>query len=105
MYMFVILQFCGFKFCKFDVCGSVHHSTIRKEKSNKMQQCTKVSIISYLYEARCVLGDTLPIIRSLKLHWQPLVFHTWKLVGHVVGGHCHAQCACVVGGCCQAQCA
>jgi hypothetical protein len=41
-------------------------------------------IILYLYEAQHVLGVTLPIIRSLKLHWQPLVFHTWKVVGHVV---------------------
>jgi len=32
-------------------------------------------IIPYLYEAQHVSGDTLPIIRSLKLHWQPLVFH------------------------------
>jgi len=31
-----------------------------------------------------------PIIRSLKLHWQPLVFHTWKVVGRVVGGR--GQC-------------
>jgi hypothetical protein len=37
-------------------------------------------IIPYLYEAQHVLGDTPPIIRSLKLHWQPLVFHTWKVV-------------------------
>jgi hypothetical protein len=29
---------------------------------------------------------TLPIIRSLKLHWQPLVFHTLKVVRHVVDG-------------------
>jgi hypothetical protein len=43
-------------------------------------------IILYLYEAHHVLGDTLPIIRSLKLHWQPLVFHTWKIVGRVVDG-------------------
>ena len=27
---------------------------------------------------------------SLKLHWQPLVFHTWKVVGCVVGGRCQA---------------
>jgi len=33
-------------------------------------------IIPYLYEAR----ETPPIIRSLKLHWQPLVFHAWKVV-------------------------
>ena len=41
-------------------------------------------IIPYLYEAQQVSGDTPPIIRSLKLHWQPLVFHTWKVVGRVV---------------------
>jgi hypothetical protein len=50
-------------------------------------------IISYLYEAQHVLGDTPPIIKSLKLHWQPLVFHKWKVVGRVVGGRCQAQCA------------
>ena len=38
-------------------------------------------IIPYLYEDQHVSGDTPPIIRSLKLHWQPLVFHTWKVVG------------------------
>jgi len=32
-------------------------------------------IIPYLYEAQHVWGDTPPITRSLKLHWQPLVFH------------------------------
>jgi hypothetical protein len=53
---------------------------IHKEKSDKMQQCIKMFIIPYLYEAQHVSGDTLPIIRSLKLHWQPLVFHKWKVV-------------------------
>ena len=48
-------------------------------------------IIPYLYEAEHVSGDTPPIIRSLKLHWQPLVFHTWKVVGRVVGGRCQAH--------------
>jgi len=40
-------------------------------------RCNNVStfIIPYLYEVQHVLGDTPPIIRSLKLHWQPLVFH------------------------------
>ena len=47
-----------------------------KEKSNKMQQCIRSFIIPYLYEAQHVSGDTPPIIRSLKLHWQSLVFHT-----------------------------
>ena len=50
-------------------------------------------IIPYLHEAQHVLGDTPPIIRSLKLHLQPLVFHTWKVVGRVVGGRCQAHCA------------
>jgi len=48
-------------------------------------------IIPYLYEAQHVSGDTPPIIRSLKLHWQSLVFYTWKVVGRVVGGRCEAQ--------------
>jgi hypothetical protein len=65
---------------KFDVRGSVHHSTIHTEKSNRMQQCTKF-IIPYLYEAQHVSSDTPSIIRSLKLHWQPLVLHTLKVVG------------------------
>ena len=50
-------------------------------------------IIPYLYEAQHVSGDTPPIIRSLKLHWQPLIFHTWKVVGRVAGGCCQARCA------------
>ena len=58
-------------------------------------RCNNVSkfYIPYLCEVQHVSGDTLPIIRSLKLHWQPLVFHMWKVVGRVVGGHCQAQCA------------
>jgi len=48
-------------------------------------------IIPYLYDAQHVSGDTPPIIRSLKLHWQPLVFHTQKFVGRVFGGRCQAQ--------------
>jgi len=47
-------------------------------------------IIPYLCEAQHVSDDTLPIIRSLKLHWHPLIFHTWKVVGRVVGGRCQA---------------
>jgi len=48
-------------------------------------------IIPYLYEAQHVSGDTPHIIRSLKLHWQPLVFQTWKVVGRGVGGRCQAH--------------
>ena len=62
-------------FCKLDVCGSVHHSTILTEKPNKMQQCIKILLFLILNEAQHVSGDTPPIIRSLKLHKQPLVLH------------------------------
>jgi hypothetical protein len=47
-------------------------------------------IISYLYEAQHISSDTPPIIRSLKLHWQPLVFHKWKVDGSLAGGSCQA---------------
>jgi hypothetical protein len=52
------------------------------------------NVILYLYEAQHVSGDTPPISRSLKLHWQPLVFYTWKVVGRVVGGRCRAVLCC-----------
>jgi len=42
------------------------------------------NFISYLYEAQHASGDTPPIIRSLKLHYQPLVLYTWRVVGRVV---------------------
>jgi len=58
-----------------DVHGSLHHITIHK-KSNTVQQCIKCFISPYLCEAQRVSGDTPPIIRSLKLHWQPLVMHS-----------------------------
>jgi hypothetical protein len=48
-------------------------------------------IIPYLYKAQHVLGYTSSIIGSLKQHWQPLVFHTLKVVGRVVGGRCQAH--------------
>jgi len=76
---------------KLDVRGFVHHNTIRKEKSNKMHQCIKIFIIPYLYEAQHVSGDTPPIIKSLKLHWQPLVFHTWEVVVRVFAGRCQVE--------------
>ena len=50
-------------------------------------------IIPYLYGAQHVSGDTPPIIKSLKLHWQPLVFHTGKVVGRAIGGRGQADCA------------
>ena len=63
-----------------------------KKKPNKRATMYQNFIIPYLYEAQHVSVDTPPIIRSLKLHWQPLVLHTWKVVGCVDGGRCQAQC-------------
>ena len=48
-------------------------------------------IIPYFYEAQNVPGENSPIITSIKLHWQPLVFYTWKIVGSVVGGRCQTR--------------
>ena len=50
--------------------------TIHKEKIQQDATAYQNIIIPYLYEAQHVSGDTPPIIRSLKLHWQPVVFHT-----------------------------
>jgi hypothetical protein len=58
------------------------------EKSNKMQQCIKILLFIILNKAQHVLGETPPIIRSLKLRKQPLVLHTWKVVGRAVVGRC-----------------
>jgi len=55
-----------------------------------MQQCIKIFIIPYQYEAQHVSGDTAHH-QEPKLHWQPPVFHTWTVVRRVVGGRCHAQ--------------
>jgi hypothetical protein len=58
------------------------------EKSNKMQQCIKILLLLILNKVQHVSGDTPPIIRSLKLHKQPLVLYTWKVVGRAVVGRC-----------------
>jgi len=69
---------------KFDVRGSVHYSIIHIENPTRCNSVSK--FVLYLYEAQHVSGDTPPIIRSLKLYQQPLVLHTWKVVGRVVAG-------------------
>jgi hypothetical protein len=51
-----------------------------------MQQYIKMLLFLILNEAQHVSGDTQPIIRSLILHNQTLVLHTWKVVGSVALG-------------------
>ena len=67
----------------------MHHSTILTEQTpSTMQQCIQILLFLILNEAQHVSDDTLPIIRSLKLHKQPLILHTWKAVGRAVAGCC-----------------
>jgi len=51
-----------------------------------MQQCIKLLLFLILNEAQHVSVDTPPIIRSLKLHKQPLVLHPWNVVRRAVVG-------------------
>jgi hypothetical protein len=51
-------QFCLFNLTlkiifKFDICGSVHHSTIHTEKSNKMQQFIKINYSIFIWSSTC----------------------------------------------------
>ena len=59
--------------------------------TQKIQQGATVyqNFVSYLYEAQHISGDIPPIIRSPKLHYQPLVLHMWRVDGHVVAGRCY----------------
>jgi hypothetical protein len=74
------------------------YSTFRCLKRRNPMRCKSLStfIIPYLYEAQHVSGDTPPIIRSLKLHSQLLVFIyvegcwtccCWMLSGSVYHDH------------------
>ena len=59
-----------------DVRGSVHHSTIFTVKNpTRCNSVIKILLFLILNEAQHILGDIQPIIRSLKLHKQPLVLH------------------------------
>jgi hypothetical protein len=59
-----------------------------RENPNKMQEFIKILLFLISNEAQHVSGDTPPIIRSLKLHKQPLDLHTWKVAGRAVVGRC-----------------
>jgi hypothetical protein len=54
-----------------------------------MQEFIKILLFLILNKAQHFSGDTPPIIRTLKLHKQPLVSHKWKVVGSAVVGRCH----------------
>jgi len=56
-------------------CTWIYECDSCREKPNKLQQCIKILLFLVLNEAQHVSGDTPPILRSLKLHKQPLVLH------------------------------
>jgi hypothetical protein len=71
----------------------MHYSTILTKKTKQDATVYQNFIIPYLNDAQHVSGDTPPIIRSLKLHKQPLVLHMWKVVELVVLGRCQVAYA------------
>ena len=79
---------------RFDARGSVHHSTILTAKNpTRYNSLSKFLLFLILNEAQHVSGDTASIIRSLKLHKQPLVLLTWKVVRRAVVGRCQVAYA------------
>jgi hypothetical protein len=63
------------------------------ENPTRCNSLSKFVSFFILNEAQHVLGDTPPIIRRLKLHKQPLIFHMWKVVGRAVVGRCQGAYA------------
>ena len=57
----------------------MHHSTILTEKNPTRCNSIKILLFLILNEAQHVSGTTPPIIRSLKLHKQPLVHYADKV--------------------------
>jgi hypothetical protein len=53
---------------KFDVRGSVHHSIIHTEITNKMQKCIKILLFHVYMKLNMFRATQPPIIRSSKLH-------------------------------------
>jgi hypothetical protein len=69
-----------------DVFGSVHHSTVHTEKSNKMQQCIKIYYSIFIWSSTCFGRHTAhhQEQRVFAKHWQrpattcPTAFHICK---------------------------
>jgi len=67
---------------RLDVRGSVHRSTIHKEKSNKMQQCINIYSIPYLYEHTHTLQNKIKKFKSNKMqqYIKVLSFHIYTKI-------------------------
>jgi hypothetical protein len=69
---------CSGLYIRFDIRGFVHHSTIHKAKSNKMQQCIKILLFHIymklnMFRAQCAWQCPLTTC--------PTTFHIWKTRG------------------------
>ena len=93
IYLFIAYNDFGLTFV--DPCIIVQF--IKKNLTRCNNVSNYIFHIPYLYEAQHVSGDTPPITRSLKLHWQPLVFFIrgrlldvqLDVVRHSVPGNVH----------------
>ena len=72
-------------YMKFNMFG--RHTTHHQEPKTALAasgfscvECCLVDAVRHTVPDNVHQLHTPPIIRSLKLHWQPLVFHTWKVV-------------------------
>jgi hypothetical protein len=74
----------------FDVHGSMHHSTIHTEKSNKMQQCIKIYYSIFIWSSTC-FGRHTAHRQEPKTALTASGLHTWKAVWRVVAGCCQAE--------------
>jgi len=74
-----------------DVLGSVHHSIIHIENPTRCNCVSKFYFIYiYIWSSTC-FGRHTAHHQEPKLHWQPLVLHTWRVVGHVVAVRCQVE--------------
>jgi len=69
----------------FDLRRSVHHSTIHKVKPRRCSNVSKFYMKLNMFRAKPAHHQ------EPKLHWQPLVFYTRKVVVRIDGGRCQAQ--------------
>jgi hypothetical protein len=69
------------------------YAILRVKNPTRCNGVSKFLLFHILNEAQHVSGDTPPVIRSLELHMQPLVLHTWNVVGRAVVGRCRVAYA------------
>jgi len=73
-----------------DVRGSMYHSTIHTEKSNKMQHCIKI-YYSIFIRSSTSFGRRTAHHQEPKTALAVSGLHTWKVVGCVVAGRCQVE--------------